>query len=258
MRNGKVTICIPTYNRPHLISELLDSILLQTYQNFERLITDNSTNLETMEIINNKYKDKRISYFKNETNLGMDGNTLRVLKFVTGEYFTFTPDDDIWTDTRKLEKQIKLLNQYQIINICFTNVAHINYDGTKHTQQFKSKIMRNDPCEIVDSSSLLLTNKNRDFVNILTAVIRVNLLEIFKKSWEYGSEEYFMWYLGGTGQDIGFCYESTVAHRDGEHNWDISDGNGNLVNYIIIYQKRNKDIHDMIKELFGIGQVKYL
>lgn len=231
MSNEKVSICVPTYNRPHLISKLLDSILVQTYQNFEIFITDNSNNSETAELINNKYQDPRISYLKNSENLGMDGNTLKVLSFVTGKYFTFTPDDDVWIESTKLENQVALLSKYPKLNVCFSNVRHINYNGTIHSHQFKSKVMHKHPCEIVDSKSLLLTEKNRDFVNILTAVMRVEILDIFKESWKYGSEEYFMWYLGGTGQKIGFCYKSTVAHRDGEHNWDISDGDGNLVNY---------------------------
>jgi glycosyltransferase involved in cell wall biosynthesis len=231
MNIGKISICIPTYNRPHLISQLLDSVFMQSYKNFEIIITDNSDNFETRDLLINKYKDQRISYTKNEKNLGMDGNTLRALSYVSGDFFTFTPDDDLWIDKDKLAKQIKFLNEFPEIPICFSNVVHINYDGSKHNQQFKLKPKASNSCEIIDSSSLLLTNKNRYFINILTAVMREELLNIFRESWIFGSEEYFMWYLGGTGQKLGFCYTATVAHRDGEHSWDIADGKGNLVNY---------------------------
>ena len=231
MSVGKVSICVPTYNRPHLISQLLDSILAQSYQNFEILITDNSDNFETQTLILNRYKDQRIFYRKNEVNLGMDGNTLRALSYVSGDFFTFTPDDDLWIDTEKLKKQVELLYKFPKISICFSNVLHINYDGSQHKQQFKLKKIISNPCEIIDSTSLLLTKNEKYFINILTAVMRTEILDLFRDSWNFGSEEYFMWYIGATGQDIGFCYDATVAHRDGEHNWDIADGKGSLVNY---------------------------
>lgn len=251
MSTGKVSICIPTYNRPHLISQLLDSILAQSYQNFEVIITDNSDNSETQALIAKQYEDQRIVYRKNQKNLGMDGNTLRALSYVSGEFFTFTPDDDVWIDPEKLENQIKLLFEFPRVPICFSNVLHINYDGSKHKTQFKLKQIISSPCEIIDSTSLLLTNNDRYFINILTAVMRVELLDVFRESWKFGSEEYFMWYIGGTGQDIGFCYAATVAHRDGEHNWDIADGNGNLVNYRNNAASRAKQVVNIYSALIN-------
>lgn len=59
---GKVSICIPTYNRPTLLKELLDSILSQTYPNYEIIITDNSDTFETKELIEECYKDERIHF----------------------------------------------------------------------------------------------------------------------------------------------------------------------------------------------------
>jgi glycosyltransferase involved in cell wall biosynthesis len=248
---GKVSICVPTYNRPHLISQLLDSILAQSYQNFEIIITDNSDNYETQFLIENKYKDPRIVYRKNEKNLGMDGNTLRALSYASGEFFTFTPDDDVWIDHKKLESQINLLLEFPRIQVCFSNVLHINYDGSKHETQFKLKQIISSPCEVIGSTSLLLTNNDRYFINILTAVMRVELLDVFRESWKFGSEEYFMWYIGGTGQNIGFCYAQTVAHRDGEHNWDIADGKGNLVNYRNNSVSRAKQIANIYTALIN-------
>jgi len=252
MSVGKVSICVPTYNRPHLISQLIDSIFAQSYQDYEIIITDNSDNTETQELIEKRYQDYRVSYHKNENNLGMDGNTLRALSFVTGKFFTFTPDDDIWIDSEKLEKQVRLLCKFPAITCCFSNVLHVNYDGSKHDYQFKSKIIVSESCEIVGSSSLLLTNSNRYFVNILTAVIRVELLSLFKESWKFGSEEYFMWYLGGIGQDIGFCYDAMVAHRDGDHCWEIADGKGSLVNYRNNAERRSKQMVEIYSNLIKL------
>jgi glycosyltransferase involved in cell wall biosynthesis len=251
---GMVSICVPTYNRPHLISQLLDSIFAQSYKNFEIIITDNSDNSETKELLLSQYKSQKIIYIKNEKNLGMDGNTLRALSYASGEFFTFTPDDDVWIDSDKLAKQIKLLYEFPEIPICFSNVIHINHNGSIHKQQFKLKPIISNPCEIIDSTSLLLTNKDRYFINILTAVMRVEILDLFRESWSFGSEEYFMWYVGGTGQEIGFCYDATVAHRDGDHNWGIADGRGNLVNYrnnVAIRAKQVVNIYSALRNKYN-------
>ncbi|MCK5535969.1 MAG: glycosyltransferase family 2 protein [Bacteroidales bacterium] len=239
-----VSICVPTYNRAGLISVLLDSILAQSYNNFEIIITDNSDDMETKELISLKYNDKRIQYYKNKKNLGMDGNTLKVLSLITGKYFTFTPDDDIWIDPQKLEKQISLLENNEYINCCFSNVKHIHQNGTLHPEQFIYKNNNKMGCDIINSTSLLLTGKPTEFVCILTGVIRSSMLELFRESWRYGSEEYFMWYIGGTGQQIGFCYENLISIRDGEHNWQISDSTGGLVNYKFNQKRRASQLID--------------
>jgi glycosyltransferase involved in cell wall biosynthesis len=241
-----VTICIPTYNRPNLLKELLDSVLAQSYRAFEVIITDNSDNDETELLVRTKYSDNRVLYYKNDTNLGMSGNTLKVLGFVKGKYFTFTPDDDIWLSNNKLKDQVGMLEANKNIQICFSNIRHINYDGTLHARQFKLYEPSSRACNVIPSDSLLLTNSDPYFVNILTALIRAEMLELFKESWSFGSEEYFMWYLGGVDAQIGFCREQMVAHRDGEHNWDVPDGKGGLINYRNDAKKRA----DMVADIY--------
>lgn len=230
---GLVSICVPTYNRFNLISQLLDSILAQTYTNFEIIITDNSDNLKTKGLIESQYQDERIRYYKNEKNLGMDGNSLKALSFVNGEYLTFTPDDDIWIDKNKLQKQIDFFTKNQNIHTCFSNALHIYNDGTVHKSQFHSDYSKLGTCDVIKPESLQLSSKQPpQFVCILTAMMRTEkTLSIFQESWKYGSEEYFMWYLGGTDTQIGFCYDQLIAIRDGDHNWQVVSDNGELINY---------------------------
>lgn len=236
-----VSICVPTYNRPNLIGKLLNSILQQTYQNFEIIITDNSDNDLTKNLIMKLYRDKRIRYYKNEKNLGMDGNSLKALSLVNGEFFTFTPDDDIWIDKNKLESQVSILNQANL-NCCFSNALHTNPDGTNHNNQFKT--ISGNGCSILSSKDLLITQKPEHFVCILTGLIRSTYLDLFIHSWRLGSEELFMWYLGGIGENICFCYDQMVAIRDGEHNWQINSGNGELINYKNNSARRSLQIYE--------------
>lgn len=219
VNGGLVSICVPTYNRPNLIIKLLDSILKQTYQNFEIIVTDNSDNLDTSNIILSKYKDHRIQYYKNEKNLGMGGNTQKALNMVKGEFFTFTPDDDVWIEPQKLEKQVGFLIEHSEIGIVYSNASSIDYDGNT-LDEFHS--VYNSPSqntfEVLSSTELLPGHKTDYFLNILTPVIRtVKLLDIFKQSWSFESEEYFCYYLSASDQKIGFLYNKTVALREAEH-----------------------------------------
>lgn len=241
--NGKVSICVPTYNRPNLICELLDSILAQTYENFEIIITDNSDNLNTNEIIKNKYSDQRIRYFKNEMNLGMGGNTIKALGFIKGEFFTFTPDDDIWIDNNKIKKQVNFLKQNDGINIVYSNAKSIDYDGNQ-LDDFVS-IYLNKEFDLLNADELLPGKATKYFLNILTPVIRTEpLILFFHESWFFESEEYFCYYIAAMEKQIGFLYDCTVALREAEH-YRTAVENGKIVNWA-----KRKDIR--IRQIFNI------
>lgn len=245
-QKGLVSICIPTYNRSNLIGELLDSILVQTYIDFEIIITDNSDNLETKELIESKYKDERIKYFKNEKNLGMGGNTLKAFSYVNGEYLTFTPDDDIWVDKDKLQKQVKFLENHPDINIVYSNAKSIDYNG-KELDEFSSVYnnKNNKTFIILNAEELLPGNKTDYFLNILTPVLRrEKLLDIFKESWKFESEEYMCYYIASVDDKLGFIYDKTVALREAEH-YRTAVEDGKIVDW-----KKRKDIR--IRQMFNI------
>lgn len=241
-----VSICVPTYNRPNLIGKLLDSILQQTYQDFEIIITDNSDSLDTQALIQTQYKDARIRYFKNEQNLGMGGNTRRALSLIQGDFFTFTPDDDVWTDAKKLEKQVGFLNENTDINIVYSNAESIDYDGNK-LDEFSSAYQSpsGSAFDVLNATELLPGHHTAYFLNILTPVIRSSmLLDIFKQSWSFESEEYFCYYLSASDQKIGFLYDKTVALREAEHyRTAIEDGK-------VVDWKKRKDLR--IRQILGI------
>jgi len=244
--NSLVSICIPTYNRTNLISNLLDSILSQSYTNFEIIITDNSENTDTQLLIEHDYQDPRIRYFKNKQNLGMGGNTRRALSYIRGTYFTFTPDDDVWIDVKKLEKQVQILDMNPDINIVYTNAESIDYEG-KILDPFDSIYHSEEGkrFERLCSSELLPGNQTKYFLNILTPLIRVDpLLDVFVQSWYFNSEEYFCFYLSATKQEIGFVYDKTVSLREAEHyRTAIEDG-------IVVDWGKRKDLR--IRQIIAI------
>ncbi|GLR82694.1 glycosyltransferase family 2 protein [Azospirillum oryzae] len=231
----RVSICIPTRNRPNLLRELLDTVFAQTYGNYEVIITDNSDNDETRDLVAARYADPRVRYHKNETNLGMDGNARRAFSFITGEFFTFTADDDFW-DADNLRRKVDLLRRVPEVNACFSNAHHILMDGRPHPQPFHTTLRPGMEAVIdgyyLNPVSLHFPPSPPLFVNTLTGLYRTaQFLAPMVESWECGSEEYAHWYLGLSGQRLGYLFDPLITIRDGEHNWEIQTGNGAVTNY---------------------------
>lgn len=98
-----VSVIIPTYNRAHLIKDAIDSVLNQTYNNFELLIIDDYSEDKTAEVVQG-YKDSRIKYLTNKKSKGAQGARNTGLYAANGEWVALLDSDDVWMPT-KLEKQ---------------------------------------------------------------------------------------------------------------------------------------------------------
>jgi glycosyltransferase involved in cell wall biosynthesis len=105
-----VSICIPTYRRPELLERAVRSCLAQTYPHFEILITDNSSDDASRDMVG-RINDPRIRYHKNEANLGAFGNVSLVATLTTGSYVKFLMDDDL-LKPRCLELMVAALEQH--------------------------------------------------------------------------------------------------------------------------------------------------
>ena len=108
-----VSIIIPTYNRAHLIGETLDSILAQTYQNWECIIVDDGSSDNTDEVVGEyTKKDTRFKYYHrtNEHLPGGNGARNYGFKMSEGEYVNWLDSDDLFSEN-KIDEQVKLINE---------------------------------------------------------------------------------------------------------------------------------------------------
>ncbi|WP_119968796.1 glycosyltransferase family 2 protein [Shewanella japonica] len=104
-----VSIIMPSYNSSETISESIDSVLGQSYSNWELLITDDKSQDDTVNIIKQyAYKDDRIRLFENEENLGAGGSRNRSISSAQGKFIAFLDSDDLWYNN-KLEVQISFM-----------------------------------------------------------------------------------------------------------------------------------------------------
>jgi glycosyltransferase involved in cell wall biosynthesis len=104
-----VSIIIPTHNREKVFPKSVDSVLKQTYKNWELIIIDDRSSDNTKNIINQySQKDNRIHYFKNRHKQGPAGARNQGIELAKGEFIAFLDSDDIWY-TDKLKKCLKKL-----------------------------------------------------------------------------------------------------------------------------------------------------
>lgn len=108
MIDGLVSIIMPSWNTARFIGESIQSVLAQTYTNWELLIVDDCSTDNTDEIVQPFLSDERIRYFKNEKNCGAALTRNRAMREARGEWIAFLDSDDLWA-SEKLERMISFM-----------------------------------------------------------------------------------------------------------------------------------------------------
>lgn len=121
---GLVSIIMPSYNTAGFIEETIESVLNQTYTDWELIIVDDCSSDNTDEIIKKYLSDERIKYFKNEKNSGAAVSRNKALSEAKGKWIAFLDSDDLWSKD-KLEKQVSFMakNGY---HFSYTNYIEID------------------------------------------------------------------------------------------------------------------------------------
>ncbi len=104
--NPEVSIIIPTYNRAHLIKRAIQSVLNQTYQNFEIIVVDDGSTDNTEEEVKN-LNNQKIRYIRYNENKGAASARNTGIKVSRGEYIAFQDSDDEWFPN-KLKRQMEV------------------------------------------------------------------------------------------------------------------------------------------------------
>lgn len=130
MRYPLISIITPSYNSSEYISQMIESILGQTYSNWELLITDDYSTDNTCDIIHEyMQKDKRIKLYRLTTNSGAGYARNESIKNASGKYIAFCDSDDLWKPD-KLKKQLDFMlsNNYYFT---FTSYDVVNEEGNQ-------------------------------------------------------------------------------------------------------------------------------
>ncbi|RYZ85203.1 MAG: glycosyltransferase, partial [Proteobacteria bacterium] len=135
--NKLVSVLIPSYNHAAFISETIQSILAQTYQNFEIIIVDDGSKDHTEEVVN-RFVDSRIRYFPFSHNKGAAEANSEAVRRSQGEYICVISSDDTWV-AHKLETQVNFLNANAEIGAVFTKVNYINEESEQINAEYKAR-----------------------------------------------------------------------------------------------------------------------
>ena len=103
-----VSIIMPSYNTGQYIEETIQSVLKQTYTNWELIIVDDCSTDNTDEVVKPFLSNEKIRYIKNEKNSGAAISRNRALRESKGKWIAFLDSDDLW-EQQKLEKQIEFM-----------------------------------------------------------------------------------------------------------------------------------------------------
>ena len=109
MVDGLVSIIMPSWNTGRFIGESIQSVLSQTYKNWELIIVDDCSTDNTDEIVAS-FNDERIRYFRNDKNSGAALTRNKAMREARGEWIAFLDSDDLWMP-EKLEKQISFMKE---------------------------------------------------------------------------------------------------------------------------------------------------
>jgi len=125
-----VTILMLTYNRAHFLPEAIESVIHQTYQNWELVIIDDGSTDRTTDLMTS-YTDPRIRYIRHDTNAGLHSRRRESLTHVRGQYAAILDSDDKWLDNDKLTSQVEFLEAHLDYVLVGTNTELINAEGAK-------------------------------------------------------------------------------------------------------------------------------
>lgn len=120
----KVSVILTSYNHEKYLAASIESVLNQTFADFELLIFDDGSQDSSQKIIKS-YKDERIKLFLHEKNLGAVQCYLECVRAAAGKFIALQHSDDIW-ELNKLEKQVNFLEENPQYEVCFTQAKFID------------------------------------------------------------------------------------------------------------------------------------
>lgn len=218
-----VSVFMPTYNHEHYISESIESVLSQDYDNMEIIIVDDASTDRTPEIIK-EYDRKYPGLFKikiNEKNLGVTQTCNIILSMCTGKYVAFTSGDDIWL-CGKLNKQISWMEAHPDCVLSYHDVELFN-SGDNRTLGYRNSGVSGKKAYDGDSKEVVnyLIIQANAFIAATSVVVRSDMIP----KWGFDSRvpivsDWLLWIdiLANGDGTVRFIAEVLARYRRHENN----------------------------------------
>ena len=250
LNNPKVTVIVTTYNRKKLLKETINSILNQTFTDFELIVVDNYSDYDFISFMES-FQDSRISAFQNKNNGIIAINRNFGIKKAKGEYIAFCDDDDLWNKD-KIGSYLKIFYSKTNIGLITSNEYLID----ENSKRLNTKVSEITTDRIYNFKTLFFHN----IVSSSSAVVRSEVIEkvgLFDESKEIRVvEDSHLWWRIAMHCDV--YYKAKVlgsyrVHRKGISK-NIDESKINLFNAVAdIISNYPKQVKPFKKEA-----IKYL
>lgn len=152
-----VSVFMPTYNQGNLIAESIESVIKQTYADWELVIGDDCSTDNTYEIAlaYQKRFPAKVRVYKNNKNLGVTGNSNEILRKCKGKYIAFSAGDDVYHE-EKLEKQVLLMESDKKIILSYHDIEVFSHETGQLIKYWNHGEKSNKP--VVGSTRKLAKN----------------------------------------------------------------------------------------------------
>lgn len=209
-----VSVCIPTWNRSSLLKFAIESVLLQTFIDFELLILDNASTDETEHVVRG-FHDPRIKYLKQDQHVGIAENWERCLKNAKGSYIVFLPDDDVM-EKDNIDEKVAFFARFPQVGLVHSRYHAIDQVGCL----VQANIAK---CELFDQHEDLVFPSDKALEQLIecnavhesTTMFRRSCCDVvggfrtelnFAMDWEF-------WMRVATKYDIGFLAKPLIKWR---------------------------------------------
>jgi len=216
-----ISVIIPTYNRSEFLNNAIQSVLAQTYKDFELLVIDDCSTDITPKLVGD-IDDKRIKYIRNDTNKGVSASRNIGIKNSSGEYIAFLDDDDEWLP-QKLEKQM------DIFSLGSPNLGCV-YTLGLFISATSGKIVKNNP--LPHRGRILSDLLYKNFIITSSVLFRRECFKkvgLFDESVGY-AEDYDMWIRMSVEYEFDYVDEIMVKHN--VHERQNSKGSNSVLSAI--------------------------
>jgi glycosyltransferase involved in cell wall biosynthesis len=152
-----VTIGLPVFNRERFVRQAIESLLNQTFRDFQLIISDNASTDSTGKICEEyARKDRRVRYFRNSENIGLSPNFNRVFSLSQSPYLKWSTSDDYWAPTM-IERALEIMEADRSIVLCYPKTMLVNQEG-------------GDSQPYEDNLHLVSDNSKERFIQLLSQI----------------------------------------------------------------------------------------
>ena len=137
-----VSVIVPSYNHENYITQCIESIVNQTYSNFELIVVDDGSTDKSVEILS-RLKSKYVFTLICQKNMGLSATLTHVIKNIAkGEYISICASDDLWVD-RKIQTQVEFMVKDFELQMCYSKCYYIDRNSIviKNKKFYKEEIL---------------------------------------------------------------------------------------------------------------------